>query len=83
MVWVWQYCKRFNRFENSEAVQSVRELLSSQELYEFEVGVIGNLVPEETAEAKSLVPSLNDGRDLSDETIENMLTTLSSYKTLQ
>jgi DNA-directed RNA polymerase subunit F len=78
-----QYCKRFNRFENPEAVQSVRELLQNKDLYEFEVGVIGNLVPENAAEAKALCPTLEDHRELEDEDIDAMLATLATFKTLQ
>mmetsp|Transcript_2324 Transcript_2324/g.4703 ORF Transcript_2324/g.4703 Transcript_2324/m.4703 type:complete len:140 (-) Transcript_2324:159-578(-) len=78
-----EYCKRFNRFENPDAVHSVRELLSNQDLYEFEVGVIGNLVPENAQEAKALVPTLEDQRELEDEDIDQMLGTLHTYKTLQ
>jgi len=78
-----EYCKRFNRFENPEAVQSVRELLQNKDLYEFEVGVIGNLVPENAAEAKALCPTLEDQRELEDEDIDAMLATLATFKTLQ
>mmetsp|Transcript_26413 Transcript_26413/g.36485 ORF Transcript_26413/g.36485 Transcript_26413/m.36485 type:complete len:142 (-) Transcript_26413:35-460(-) len=78
-----EYCKTFNRFENPEVVPSVRELLSSHDLYEFEVGVIGNLVPDSAAEAKALVPSLVDDRELSDESIDQMLRTLATFKSLQ
>mmetsp|Transcript_38368 Transcript_38368/g.46288 ORF Transcript_38368/g.46288 Transcript_38368/m.46288 type:complete len:140 (+) Transcript_38368:202-621(+) len=78
-----QYCKRFNRFENHTAVSQVRELLSSAGLSEYEVGAIGNLVPENAQEAKVLIPSLEEPGRLAEDEIEAMLRTLGTYKTLQ
>lgn len=86
-----EYCKRFNRFENVEAVKAVRVLLTGVEetlgegryLFEFEVGVLGNLVPDSAQEARALVPSLNDERNLTDEEIEAILFQLNSFKSMQ
>jgi hypothetical protein len=47
------------------------------------VGVLGNLVPDSAQEARALVPSLNDERNLTDEEIEAILFQLNSFKSMQ
>ncbi|KAI5069250.1 hypothetical protein GOP47_0015551 [Adiantum capillus-veneris] len=54
----FQYVKHFSRYQNPNAVKQVREVLSQNQLAEFEVCVIGNLCLDTLEEAKALVPSL-------------------------
>ncbi|KAH7444665.1 hypothetical protein KP509_02G087000 [Ceratopteris richardii] len=83
-----QYVKRFSRYQNPNAVKQVREVLSRNQLAEFEVCVIGNLCPDTLEEAKALVPSLakrsksdDDEEDgITDEKIEQMLQDLATIK---
>ncbi|KAL2623146.1 hypothetical protein R1flu_003351 [Riccia fluitans] len=53
-----QYVKRFSHYQNPNAVKQVRDVLSRNQLAEFEVCVIGNMCPETVEEAKALVPSI-------------------------
>ncbi|KAJ7559661.1 hypothetical protein O6H91_04G094900 [Diphasiastrum complanatum] len=75
-----QYVKRFSRYQNPEAVKQVREVLSRNQLAEFEVCVIGNLCPETVEEAKALVPSIAKKDRMDDEQIEQMLADLATIK---
>ncbi|KAI5061225.1 hypothetical protein GOP47_0023730 [Adiantum capillus-veneris] len=82
-----QYVKRFSRYQNPNAVKQVREVLSRNQLAEFEVCVIGNLCPDTLEEAKALVPSLakrsksdDDEDGITDEKIEQMLADLATIK---
>lgn len=82
-----QYVKRFSRYQNPNAVKQVREVLSRNQLAEFEVCVIGNLCPDTLEEAKALVPSLakrskadDDEDGVTDDKIEQMLTDLATIK---
>eukprot|EP00249_Psilotum_nudum_P006849 c20106_g1_i1 orf=701-1117(-) len=75
-----QYVRRFSRYQNPEAVKQVREVLSRNQLAEFEVCVIGNLCPETVEEAKALVPSLSTRGRLTDDKIEQMLSDLATIK---
>ncbi|MCO5588978.1 hypothetical protein L7F22_042942 [Adiantum nelumboides] len=82
-----QYVKRFGRYQNPNAVKQVREVLSRNQLAEFEVCVIGNLCPDTLEEAKALVPSLakrsksdDDENGITDDKIEQMLADLATIK---
>ncbi|PKA51573.1 hypothetical protein AXF42_Ash002940 [Apostasia shenzhenica] len=76
-----QYVKRFSRYKNQDAVKQVREILSRNQLAEFELCVLGNLGPETVEEAIAMVPSLKTkGRALEDDAIEKMLNDLSLIK---
>lgn len=88
-----QYVRRFSRYQNPNAVRQVREVLSRNQLAEFEVCVIGNLCPETVEEAKALVPSLakrsqtgedddgmTDDEGITDDKIEQMLADLATIK---
>eukprot|EP00250_Pteridium_aquilinum_P022664 c25521_g1_i1 orf=165-605(+) len=82
-----QYVKRFSRYQNPNAVKQVREVLSRNQLAEFEVCVIGNLCPDTLEEAKALVPSLakrsksdEDDEGVTDDKIEQMLADLATIK---
>ncbi|EFJ17163.1 hypothetical protein SELMODRAFT_144908 [Selaginella moellendorffii] len=77
------YVKRFSRYKNPEAVQQVREVLSRNQLAEFEVCVLGNLCPETVEEATALVPSIAKKGRLDDERIEQMLADLARIKTFE
>jgi len=83
------YAQRFGQFGNKEKVKEVRKLLQKEDLqlHKFEQAALANLCPENTDEAKTLIPSLGlpggsaDGewqRELEvdetelDETIENL-----------
>ena len=75
-----QYVRRFSRYQNPDAVKQVREVLTRNQLHEFEVCVIGNLCPETVEEAKALAPSITKGGRMDDEKIETMLTDLATIK---
>jgi hypothetical protein len=49
----------------------------------MQVGVLGNLVPDTAQEARALIPSLNDERNLTDDELDNVLNQLASFKTMQ
>lgn len=78
-----QYVKRFSRYSNPEAVKQVRDVLSRNQLAEFEVCVIGNLCPETVEEAKALVPSIAKKGRMDDEKIEQMLSDMATIKTFE
>lgn len=75
-----QYVRRFSRYQNPDAVKQVREVLTRNQLHEFEVCVIGNLCPETVEEAKALVPSITKRGRMDEEKIETMLTDLATIK---
>lgn len=76
-----QYVKRFSRYKNSDAVKQVREVLSRNQLAEFELCVLGNLCPETVEEAVAMVPTIKSkGRGLDEEAIEKMLHDMSMIK---
>ncbi|KAI5058294.1 hypothetical protein GOP47_0026464 [Adiantum capillus-veneris] len=83
----FQYVKRFSRYQNLNAVKQVREVLSRNQLAEFEVCVIGNLCLDTLEESKALVPSLakrsksdEDEDGITDDKIEQMLADLATIK---
>lgn len=78
-----QYVKRFSRYKNPDAVKQVRDVLSRNQLAEFEVCVIGNLCPETVEEAKALCPSIAKKGRLDDEKIEQMINDLATIKTFE
>eukprot|EP00128_Syssomonas_multiformis_P002216 Colp12_sorted_trinity150504_noHs@34932 len=53
-----EYCQKFNRYKNKEAIRQVRGLLESKGLHWFEAVSLANLCPESSDEAKTLLPSL-------------------------
>ncbi|KAK1274272.1 hypothetical protein QJS04_geneDACA009871 [Acorus gramineus] len=76
-----QYVKRFSRYQNPDAVNQVREILSRYRLAEFELCVLGNLCPETVEEAIAMVPSIKSKeRAITDEMIETMLQDLANIK---
>ncbi|XP_077248527.1 DNA-directed RNA polymerase II subunit 4 isoform X1 [Tasmannia lanceolata] len=76
-----QYVKRFSRYKNPDAVRQVREILSRNQLAEFELCVLGNLCPETVEEAIAMVPSLKAKERMhDDDAIEKMLNDLSLIK---
>ncbi|BBN13826.1 DNA-directed RNA polymerase II subunit RPB4 [Marchantia polymorpha subsp. ruderalis] len=78
-----QYVKRFSHYQNPNAVKQVRDVLSRNQLAEFEVCVIGNLCPETVEEAKALVPSIAKKGRMDDEKIEQMIQDLATIKTFE
>ncbi|KAG0588127.1 hypothetical protein M758_2G148700 [Ceratodon purpureus] len=74
------YVKRVSRYSNPDAVKQVREVLTRNELHEFELCVIGNLCPDTVEEAKALVPSITKHGRMNDDSIETMLTHLATIK---
>ena len=75
-----QYVKRVSRYSNPDAVKQVREVLTRNQLHEFELCVIGNLCPDTMEEAKALVPSITKRGRMDDDSIETMLTDLATIK---
>ena len=53
------YVERFNRFENDEAVREVRNWLEEKGFQQHEVAALTTLIPEEAAEARTLIPTLS------------------------
>jgi len=56
-----EYCRRFGKFKNNDAICRIRGLLMQRKLHKFELVSLANLVPDSFEEAKALVPSL-EGR---------------------
>ncbi|EHA58335.1 hypothetical protein MCOR27_002103 [Pyricularia oryzae] len=68
----------FRRFKTPENVQAAERLLSARpELHKFERAQIASLVPENSDEAKKLIPSLKDKFD--DHDLEDLLQELSKF----
>ena len=78
----YQYVNTVKQFRDREVVSQVRRDLEKHPgLDPFEVAQLGNLCPEDAAEAKALIPSLTmDGRAISDAQLTDMLEQLNSYK---
>eukprot|EP00244_Chara_vulgaris_P007944 TRINITY_DN2982_c0_g1_i1.p1 TRINITY_DN2982_c0_g1~~TRINITY_DN2982_c0_g1_i1.p1 ORF type:complete len:117 (+),score=24.20 TRINITY_DN2982_c0_g1_i1:46-396(+) len=74
------YVKRFSHYRNPEAVKQVRESLSRRGLAEFEICVIGNLVPDTVEEAKTLVPTLAQEGRFDDDAIASIVQEISNLK---
>lgn len=81
------YCQRMSRFKNRETIRAIRQLLTSKQLansetlHKFEVSQLGNLCPETSEEAKSLIPSLENKLD--DEELQDLLASMQTKKTFQ
>lgn len=74
------YCKRFNRFPNSEVAVQVRKLLEDHEFPDLEIALLSNLCPNNAEEARSLIPSLQ--RIENDDELNNVLDELARLKNL-
>jgi DNA-directed RNA polymerase II subunit RPB4 len=55
------YVKRFSLYTNLDAMLQVHETLGRYDLAEFELCTLGNLCPDTSCEATTLVPSLKSG----------------------
>jgi len=52
------YCERFSHFKNKETIIAVRNMLVQKSIHKYEVATLANLCPDNSEEAKSLIPSL-------------------------
>ncbi|ORX95239.1 DNA-directed RNA polymerase II subunit RPB4 [Basidiobolus meristosporus CBS 931.73] len=75
------YVQQFSRFTNRDTVREVRQLLSKQQLEQFEMAQIANLVCEDSDEAKALVPSLTARKD--DDGLQALLNEMLTLKKFQ
>jgi len=76
------YLSVFSRFRDSQTCSAVEQLLKSPEnsnLHPFELAQLGSLACDDTDEAKTLIPSLNNKK--SDEELQNILNQLSRLET--
>ncbi|KAF7495852.1 DNA-directed RNA polymerase II subunit Rpb4 [Sarcoptes scabiei] len=75
------YTTRFSRFNNRDAVSTIRQMLAQKKLHKFELAQIANLAPEAPDEAKGLIPSL-EGR-FTDEELSQMLDDIQVQRSMQ
>lgn len=77
-----KYLSTFSRFKDAETCTAAETLLKSEEnssLHPFEVAQLGSLACEDTDEAITLIPSLNDKKDKVD--LERILDELNRLET--
>lgn len=55
----YTYTQRFSAFKNRDTIASVRNMLQTRGLHQYELASLANLLPEFAEEAKSLIPSLD------------------------
>eukprot|EP00730_Choanoeca_flexa_P014712 TRINITY_DN6533_c0_g1_i2.p1 TRINITY_DN6533_c0_g1~~TRINITY_DN6533_c0_g1_i2.p1 ORF type:complete len:140 (+),score=29.18 TRINITY_DN6533_c0_g1_i2:22-441(+) len=72
------YAKRFG-FYQRDSFNAVRETVKMDDLHGFEQIQLANLCPETSDEAKSLIPSLRDGR-VEEDQLEEMLEKLQTHR---
>ena len=88
------YCERFSKFKTKEAIGAVRNLLfpkdqssgmaasnSTSGLHKFEAALLANLCPEQAAEAKTLIPSLDSKLD--DDECQKIIDEIQTYRSFQ
>ncbi|OLL25200.1 DNA-directed RNA polymerase II subunit rpb4 [Neolecta irregularis DAH-3] len=77
------YLDQFARFKTSETVAACENIIRNpqHELHSFEQAQLGSLCPEESDEAKTLIPSL--GAKVTDESLDALLDNLTSLRRFQ
>ena len=88
------YCERFSKFKTKEAIGAVRNLLfpkdqtntmttsnSTNVLHKFEAALLANLCPQQAAEAKTLIPSLDSKLD--DDECQKIVDEIQTYRSFQ
>jgi len=76
-----EYTRRFSKFKNREMIASVRQLLQQNKFAKFEVAALANLMPENSEEGKSLIPSLETRFE--DEDLQQILSDLATKRSFQ
>ena len=89
------YCERFSKFKTKEAIGAVRNVLfpkdpsanmtttnnSTPVLHKFEAALLANLCPREAAEAKALIPSLDNKLD--DDECQKIVDEISTFRSFE
>lgn len=88
------YCERFSKFKTKEAIGAVRNLLFPKDstngmsasatapgLHKFEAALLANLCPQQAAEAKALIPSLDSKLD--DDECQKIVDEIQTYRSFQ
>ena len=77
-----EYCERFSRFKNKETIIAVRNMLVQKaNFHKYEIASLANLCPENSEEAKALIPSLEDKIDNDD--LQKVLDDLQTKRSFQ
>ncbi|KAF2072857.1 hypothetical protein CYY_005834 [Polysphondylium violaceum] len=71
------YAEKFSRYKNRTSIKQVRINLTKENLAEFEIASLANLCPENSDEAKSLIPSL---KRIDDDALQATLDELSNLR---
>lgn len=77
----YNYTTRFSRFNNRDAITTVRSILNQKKFHKFELAQIANLAPETPDEAKGLIPSLEG--QLQDEEFAQILDDIQTQRSIQ
>ncbi|CAF0706130.1 unnamed protein product [Brachionus calyciflorus] len=77
-----EYCERFSRFKNKETIIAVRNMLVQKtNFHKFEIASLANLCPENSEEAKALIPSLEN--KIENEDLQKILDDIQTKRSFQ